>query len=163
MEPLFTSTSDASRQKQIGECVKNLSLLSFDASHLSGFRCSRACKERGFRDRDAAVFVLVVFEDRSQRTANSQAGAVQRVHEAHFAVGVTETQIGAAALEIEEVGAAGDLTIFAVAWQPDFEVVSLGGAETDVAGRQADDAVCSSSAWRISSAFCVRLSSSSQL
>lgn len=117
--------------------MKNLSLLSFALLTLANFGVAVHVRNEGFRDRDAAVFVLVVFEDRSQRTANSQTGAVQRVHEAHFAVGVTETQVGTAALEIEEVGAAGDLTIFAVAWQPDFEVVGLGRAETDVPGRQA--------------------------
>ena len=34
------------------------------------------------RDRDAAVLVLIVLQDRDERAADREAGAVERVHEA---------------------------------------------------------------------------------
>ena len=61
--------------------------------------------------------------------------------ETDFAVFVTEADIGAASLEVQEVAARGNFAIGVEAGQPNFDVVRLGGAEADVAGRQADDAV----------------------
>ena len=60
---------------------------------------------------------------------------------AYFAIVVTETNVGTACLEVYKVGAGRNFTVFAVAWEPYFDVVSLGRAETDVPGSQGNHTI----------------------
>src|SRR5262249_19817996 len=55
-----------------------------------------------------------------------------------------EPDLGAACLKRLAVGARRDLAIGVLARKPDFNVIGLGCAEPDVAGRQHDGAVCQS-------------------
>lgn len=103
--------------------------------------CAAHVRSEDLGDDDGTVSLLVIFQDGGYSAADRQARAVQGVHEANFALFVTEADIGAASLEIQEVAAGGNLPISVEAGQPNFDVVGFGGAEADVAGRQADDAV----------------------
>ena len=57
-------------------------------------------------DIDAAVCILMVFQQCDQRAAHCQSRAVERVDKAVFAVFILETGFHAAGLEIFAVGAA---------------------------------------------------------
>ena len=54
---------------------------------------------------------------------------------------IAPTCLQAARLEVDEVGAGGDLAILALPRQPHLQVVGLGGREAEVAGAQGDHAV----------------------
>ena len=59
----------------------------------------------------------------------------------HLAVFVAEADIGPPGLEIQEVAAGGNLSVGVKAGQPNFDVVGFGGAETNITGSQANNAV----------------------
>jgi hypothetical protein len=61
----------------------------------------------GFRDHDAAVFLLIVLEDGCNSSSNCKAGAVESVDEFRLGAFVaSESDVGSSCLEIFEVGAA---------------------------------------------------------
>ena len=83
----------------------------------------------------------MVFQHGHQRAADGEAGAVEGVHEAVFAVFVFETRLHAAGLEVFAVGAAGNFAVGVLRGHPHFEVVGFRRAEAHVAGAEGDDAV----------------------
>src|SRR5699024_1883987 len=90
-----------------------------------------------FRNRDGAVFVLIVFKQCSHRTADGKAAAVQSMEQ--FWLGsliAFEFDVSAPRLEICHVGNRADFLVVAVARQPHFNVVCLGRAESDVPGTE---------------------------
>src|SRR5579863_136861 len=94
------------------------------------------------RHHHAAVRLLIILEDREPCAAHGQTAAVQSVQVLRFAVMPSpEAKIGAACLKRLEVGAGRDLLVFAAGGQPHLEVISLGGAETEIAAAERDDAV----------------------
>ena len=89
------------------------------------------------RDRDAAVLVLVVLQDRDERAADRDAGAVEGVDEARaLAVLRPVARVHAPRLEVGADRAARDLAIGALPRQPDLDVVGLGRGEAHVAGAE---------------------------
>ncbi len=91
---------------------------------------------------DAAVGLLVVFEDCEIGSAYGEAAAVEGVEELGLAgSGWAVADVGSAGLEGLEVGAGADLAVEVLAGEPDFEVVGLGGGETHVAGAEEHAAV----------------------
>src|SRR5471030_1387065 len=78
-----------------------------------------------FGDDDAAVLLLVVFDNRHPGAAHRQAAAVQSVDVLRLLSGLI-TDAGAAGLEGFEVGAGGDLLVAVLAGKPDLDVVGLG-------------------------------------
>ena len=85
--------------------------------------------------------MLVGFQQSDVDAGESGARAVEGVAKAIFAFGVLESETKAASLEVFEVGATGDFEVGVLAWGPDFDVVSLGAAEAEVAGTKLDHAV----------------------
>src|SRR5262245_39614237 len=90
-------------------------------------------RAQDFCDDHGAVRLLVVLQHGDHGTADRQAGAVQRV----AVLGVAGARravadVGAAGLEGLAVGAGRDLAVLALAWEPDLDVVGLGGGEAHV-------------------------------
>ena len=84
-------------------------------------------------DQDASVGLLVILEDRDPRAADSESAAVERVRELGLcSAGSSKTEIHPASLEIAAIGAARDLAVRLLAWQPNLDVVSLSCTETHV-------------------------------
>ena len=53
----------------------------------------------------------------------------------------TEADVGAAGLEINAVGAGGNLAVGILSGKPDFHIIGLGGPEAHVTGAERDGAV----------------------
>src|SRR5690606_22628654 len=85
---------------------------------------------------DAAIGLLIVFENGDQRAADGEARAVQRVDELGLAFFVAEARVHAARLEIAAVRDRADLAVLALAWEPDLEVIGFARAETHVASAE---------------------------
>ena len=77
-------------------------LFYFQFGHAAHIRLQRG------RNINAAVGVLMVFQNRHQSTADCQARAVQSMYQTVFTVFIFETRFHAASLEIFAVGAAGN-------------------------------------------------------
>src|SRR3990170_236530 len=93
-------------------------------------------------DQDGAVRLLEVLEDGDDRAPHRQPGAVQSVRQAGLPRrGVAEADLRAPRLEVGEVAAGGDLPVPDLRRQPHFEIVRLGGGETQVRGAQRHDPV----------------------
>src|SRR2546426_507551 len=94
---------------------------------------------------DGAVLLLEILEDRDEGSAHRQAGAVEGVDELRLRLGSgTVPDVGAAGLEILEVGAGGDLPEGLLAREPDLQIVRLGRGKAHVASGQADHPVVQS-------------------
>src|SRR5688572_2909654 len=76
-------------------------------ARLAGLEHSRATHvwAQRFRDRDTAIRVLEVFQDRHQRAAHREAGAVERVHELGLLLLIAKPRLHAPRLEGLEVAA----------------------------------------------------------
>ena len=95
-----------------------------------------------FRNGDAAVGILVVFEHCREGPADCEARAVQRVDVlGMLGDGVAVADVRPSRLEVFAVGAGRDFHVAAVARHPHFDVIGLGGREADVPGAQFHDAV----------------------
>lgn len=90
---------------------------------------------QGFGDCDGAVFLLIVFEDGDEGAADGEAGSVEGVYEFGFFVAL-ESDVCAASLEVEAVGAGADFAVGVLPGEPHFEVVCFGGVEAGVAGAE---------------------------
>ncbi len=98
--------------------------------------------DEGLGNYDAAVGLLVIFEDGEPGAADGQAAAVERVDELGLArPSWAVADVGAAGLEGLEVGAGRDFAVEVLAGEPDFEVVGLGGGEAHVAGAEEHAAI----------------------
>src|SRR5262249_48466074 len=89
------------------------------------------------RNRDRAVLLLVILENRHERPPHREPGAVKRVHE----LGPARTgrarpvlDVRAARLECFAVAAGGNLAVVVPARQPDFDVVGLRRRKSHVPG-----------------------------
>ena len=73
-----------------------------------------------------AIDLLVVLEHRHHGAAGGQSGAVEGVEITRFtALRWPVSEVGAAGLEVGEVGAGGDLSVAVEGRQPDLEIVGL--------------------------------------
>ena len=85
---------------------------------------------------------MTVLEDRDQRAADREAGAVEAVEQPRLAaVGGTVAEVRPARLEVAAERAGGDLPVRLLSREPDLEVVGLGGGEAEIAGRERHHAV----------------------
>src|SRR6202012_1223714 len=83
-----------------------------------------------------------LLEDGDEGAPHGERGAVQGVEEARLGLGLgAVADLGAAGLEIAEVGAARDLAVEALAGEPGLEVVGALGGEAHVAGAEQADPV----------------------
>src|SRR5437763_6033344 len=96
------------------------------------FRAGHVAAQGG-RDDYRAVALLVVLQDRDQRAADREARAIQRMDVLGLSLVVAEAGLHAPRLEGLHVGARRNLAIGVLAWQPDLEVVGLGGGKAHVA------------------------------
>src|SRR3569623_630840 len=86
------------------------------------------------RHGDAPVLILIIFHDRDQRTADRETRAVQGMHQLRLAgLGIAPARLQAPRLEVLEVAARRNFSVFLLARQPYLDVVSLGGRKTHVA------------------------------
>ena len=84
----------------------------------------------------------MVFHHRNQAAPDRDAGAVQRVQEAHgFAIRSAEAGVHPAGLEVPGVGAGGDFPPRLLPGQPHFQIEGAGGAEAGIAGGELDPAI----------------------
>src|SRR5689334_3098551 len=85
-------------------------------------------RPQGFGNDDGPVLLLVVLENRDERTADGQAGAVERVHVLHFAGAVRpKLDAGPARLETLRIAAGRNLAIGVLTGQPHLDVIGLRG------------------------------------
>src|SRR5206468_1736227 len=77
----------------------------------------------GHRNRSALL--LIGLHHGNQRTADRDAGAVERVHEAHAVFPVAEAGVHAPRLEVTAVRARGDLAVHPLPRQPYLDVVGF--------------------------------------
>src|SRR5690606_4008394 len=88
------------------------------------------------------VFLLVVFEDCRQRTANGHPGTVKGMQVFWFFPGCgTETDPGPARLEILTVRTGRNLPVAPAAGEPDLQVVAFGRGKPHIPGGKQDHAV----------------------
>src|ERR1700693_4296477 len=93
-------------------------------------------------DSDAAVSLLIIFQNRYHRAADGSAGTVERVHDLGLALRVApEANLRAARLKVGAVRARTDFPVAVLSGQPDLDVIALGCVEADVAGTKRDHAV----------------------
>src|SRR5262249_45945621 len=94
------------------------------------------------RQCDRSVRLLKVLDERDHRTTDRQAGTVERMDEARALVaGLAEARLHPAGLELAAIGAAGDLAVGPLPWQPDLDVVGLLGGKAHIAGAERNDAI----------------------
>lgn len=98
-------------------------------------------REQHLGQKNRAVGLLERFKERDKESGESCAGPVDGMAEIIFAVFGFKPQVHSAGLKVAEVRAAGDFEISILAWSPDFDVIGFGGAESEVAGAEFDDAV----------------------
>ena len=96
-------------------------------------------RHQHLRNANAAVHLLIIFQNGEIGASDSQAGAVDRVKELTFLdTGGgrcrTVADVGTACLEAFEVGAGADLAIQPLAGQPDLQVVRFCRGKAHVAG-----------------------------
>ena len=101
-------------------------LLRLDAFHATHVRAKH------FRNDERTVFLLVVVADADHHARGGEAGTVQRMHERVLAANL-RLDVGAASLVVFEVRAGADFEPLLFDRGVDFEVVALGGTETEVA------------------------------
>src|SRR5262247_1917912 len=88
-----------------------------DAAHIGHQRLGQ---------RHGPIGLLVVLQDGDHCPADSEAGAVQRMHEARaLLAGLAHARLHPPGLELAAVGTAGDLSIGLLAGQPHLDVVGL--------------------------------------
>jgi hypothetical protein len=96
---------------------------------------ARSYTLQNFGNQNAAVRLLVIFQNRNPSSSDRQTRTVQRVNEFGFrAARALETQIHSPRLKISAVRAARNFAVSFLARQPDFDVVSFHRAETHIAG-----------------------------
>lgn len=89
-----------------------------------------------------SIGLLAIFQNRDQAAANSEAGAVERMHEFGFAPGCrAETGIHAAGLKIATDGNRADLAVGVLAGQPDLQIMGFCGAKAHIAGAKHHSAI----------------------
>lgn len=95
-----------------------------------------------FRNFDGSVRLLIVFQNGGDCSANGNAAAVQCMDKFGLSLGASlEADIGAARLEIFEIGAGGNFHISAITGHPHFDIVSLGGRKAQVTCGKRDNAI----------------------
>ena len=98
----------------------------------------------GFRNKDAAVRLLIRFEERDVDAREGCARAIESVAEAVFPIGVLVAQVKATGLKVLEVGAAGDFEVTVLAGSPDFDIVGFCAAEPQITGAKLNDPIMES-------------------
>jgi hypothetical protein len=93
---------------------------------------------QGLGDANRAVGLLIVFEDCEPGAAHSQPAAIEGVDKLGFSLASarTEPDVGTPRLKGVEVRAGGDFPVEPLAWEPDFEIVGLGGRKACVPGAE---------------------------
>src|SRR2546423_6998487 len=87
----------------------------------------------GFRQHDASVGLLSVFEDGDDRPSDGEAAPVEGGNQARlFAGRGAKTDLRAPGLEVTECGARADLAIGVLAGKPDLQVVRLLRRESQI-------------------------------
>src|SRR6185312_7166188 len=99
-------------------------------------------RAQNFGDKNCAVRLLIIFDHGDPSAADREAASVKGVDELRFGLGALRgrpvADIRTPGLKGVEIRAGGNFAVKTLPWQPDLQIVGLGGREAGVAGAEQD-------------------------